>query len=263
MDQQTTPSGTEPQTQAQVATIHTRNSLGIPIAIVIAAALIAAAIIYSGMQKPGNTVQIGNGEQAAQVAQQTGEVTPVTEKDHIRGNPNAPIVIVEYSDYDCPFCKNFHETMNKIMEEYGPDGQVAWVFRHFPLKQLHPNAPAVAAAAECVANLGGNEAFWKFSDLIYQDRSVNEPTNVAKLLEYAVSSGVAKDAYTKCVEAGTYTKDIDADIAEAMKAGARGTPYSVLMVGDQQGVINGAQPYATVKQMIDTVIAQMNGGSAN
>lgn len=90
------------------------------------------------------------------------KMSPVTSEDHIKGNMNAQVTIVEYSDYDCPFCTRFHTTMNAISKKYGDD--LAWVYRHFPLEQLHPNAKAVAVASECVAKLGGNEAFWTFTD---------------------------------------------------------------------------------------------------
>jgi protein-disulfide isomerase len=245
-----------PEVVAQKPKITSGSSLGIPIAIVLAAALIAGAIVFSGMQKSGSAQKIGAGEE--QVTAEV-EIAPVTDKDHIKGNPNAPIMIVEYSDFDCPFCKNFHETMNKIMADYGADGKVAWVFRQFPLEQLHPNAPATAAASECVASLGGNDAFWKFADMIYQDRTTNEPTNITKLPEYAEKAGVNKAKYNECVSAGTFTQKIADDVAAAVKTGARGTPYSILMVGDQQGIINGAQPYATVKKMVDTMVQQLGG----
>lgn len=243
--------------QAPIAVANSRNTLGIPIAIVIAATLIAGAIVYTSTINKGNPIQVGKGAPTEQVTADV-EIPPVTENDHILGNPNATVIIVEYSDFDCPFCKNFHETMNKIMDEYGKDGRVAWVFRHFPLEQLHPNAPKTAAASECVASLGGNDAFWKFTNFIYEDRSTNEPTNITKLPEYAEKSGVDKTKYNACVTAGTFTEAIKADVAEATKAGARGTPYSILIAGDQQGLINGAQPYATVKQMIDTVLGQID-----
>lgn len=243
-------------THAQATMVAPRSTLGIPIAIVIAATVIAGAIVYTGTMKNGGT-------QAANVrgiAQETTEtvVAPVTDKDHIRGNPNAPIVIVEYSDYDCPFCKNFHDTMNKIMAEYGVDGKVAWVYRQLPLEQLHPNAPKIAEAAECVASIGGNEAFWKFSDLVFGERATNEQTNMTKLPEYAERSGVSKDKFTQCLDSGKFTEKIAADVEAGYAAGAKGTPYSILVVGDQQGPINGAQPYATVKKMIETVVSQMN-----
>lgn len=242
----------------QANTQSLKSTLGVPIAIVIGALVIGMAIIYTGNQKTGNPVQVGGD---APQEQKTAEidVAPVTEKDHIRGNPNAPIVIVEYSDFDCPFCKNFHETMQKVMETYGKDGKVAWVYRQFPLVQLHPNSPKVSAASECVASLGGNEAFWKFADLVVSDRGTNEPTNVTKLPEYAAQAGVDKTKFTACLDAGTFTEKIQNDVQAAMKAGAQGTPYSILIAGDQQGPIDGAQPYANVKQMIDTVLAQMSG----
>ncbi|MCF7815655.1 MAG: DsbA family protein [Candidatus Pacebacteria bacterium] len=230
------------------------NSLGVPIAIVIAAVLIAGAIMYSGKQ---NTPTPKAG--VLDTAQETPEIeiAPVTEKDHIQGNPNAPIMIVEYSDFECPFCKNFHETMTKIIAEYGKGGKVAWVYRQFPLEQLHPNAPKIAAASECVANLGGNDAFWKFSDSIFDGRGLNELTNMAKLPDYAEEAGVSKDSFSTCVADGTYTETVKTAVADALKTGARGTPYSILMIGDQKGLINGAQPYDVVKKMIETVLTQI------
>lgn len=245
--------------EAQYRETAPRQSLGIPVAIVIAAALIAGAIAYTGHQPSTSGTQVVGGPNGAE--QQTPEVTiaPVTEKDHVLGNPNAPIVIVEYSDYDCPFCKNFHETMHKIMAEYGADGKVAWVYRHFPLTQLHPNAKKIAEASECVAEIGGNEAFWKFSDAVFQERDTNAQTDINKLPDFAERAGVSKTAYTQCMDSGRYKAAIDEAVTAALDAGAQGTPYSILIAGDQQGPINGAQPYAVVKQMIDTLLAQGAG----
>jgi protein-disulfide isomerase len=241
-----------------------KSTLGVPIAIVIAALVIAVAIIYSGSQ---NGTQVGN--PSKQVAQETAEVevAPVTDKDHILGNPNAPIMIVEYSDYDCPYCRIFHDTMTKIMAEYGESGKVAWVFRHFPLAQLHPNAHTIAEASECVASIGGNDAFWKFTNALNDSRKIEyspegqlksvEPTNVTRLSEFAETAGVSKTAYTQCMDSGKFVEAITEDVAEALKTGGRGTPYSFLIAGDQQGPINGAQPYTVVKGMIDTVLSQI------
>lgn len=245
----------EENTERQVSRPSHRSSLGIPVAIVIAAALIAGAIIYSG-SKPGDTKDATDPTGGALGAADI-EVAPVTEKDHILGNPNAPIMIVEYSDFDCPFCKQFHETMHQVMKNYGADGKVAWVYRHFPLTQLHPNAKTLAEASECVASIGGNDAFWKFADLVFGERGVNEQTDLTKLPEFAERAGVSQSTYTQCMESGKFTAAIDDAVAAAVNAGAEGTPHSILIAGDQQGPINGAQPYAVVKQMIDTLLAQM------
>jgi len=239
------------------------SSFGIPVAIVIAAALIAGAI-YLGGNGSGNTQAPNTAEEESPEEQTTPDVTvePVTDEDHIRGNPNAPILMIEYSDYDCPFCKNFHETMNRVMDEYGQDGRVAWVYRHFPLEQLHPNAPAIAHASECVAELGGNEAFWTFSDLIFEERGRNEATDLARLPEFAETAGVDPEEFQSCQDSGRYTEEIEADVEEAIAAGGQGTPHTIVQVGDQRGVINGAQPYSAVKQVIDRLLGQIEGGGA-
>lgn len=95
----------------------------------------------------------------------TGNVPAINEKDHIMGNPNADIVIIEYSDFECPYCKTHHSTLNKIVEEY--NGQVAWVFRHYPLIEIHQNAFEKAVASECVSQIKGNESFWEYTKLLY------------------------------------------------------------------------------------------------
>lgn len=231
-----------------------RSSLGVPIAIVIAAVVIAGAIIFTGHKNAGT--QAANTNPDTQAAAKV-EVAPVTDKDHIRGNPNAPIMVVEYSDFDCPFCKQFDATMQQIMSTYGKDGKVAWVYRHFPLTQLHPNAKKLAEASECVASIGGNDAFWKFSDLIFGERDVNAQTDLKRLPEFAEKAGVSKDAFTQCYNSGKFSAAIDDATAAGVKAGVTGTPHSILIAGDQQGPIDGAQPYEVVKQMIDTLLSQM------
>jgi protein-disulfide isomerase len=235
-----------------------KNSLGIPIAIVIAAAIIGGAIYMTG-RDGASAPQAATGQEATDTAM---TVAPVTSSDHIRGNPNAPIMLVEYSDYDCPFCKQFHETMKQIMAEYGQGGQVAWVYRNFPLQQLHPNAPKLAAAAECVAELGGNDAFWTFTDEVFEGRGTNESTDLTKLPEFAEKAGVDKDKFQVCFNSGKYDDKIQADYQAAIAAGGNGTPYTVVLVGDQKGSISGAQSYSTVKQIVDGLLSQINGQSS-
>jgi protein-disulfide isomerase len=92
----------------------------------------------------------------------TGDIEGYREGDHIIGNPNAPILIIEYSDLECPYCKKFGETMKEIVAE--SNGEVAWVYRHWI---VHQGAVAKAAAAECVAKIKGNDSFWKYIDLVF------------------------------------------------------------------------------------------------
>ncbi len=254
MDNQPVETSTTPSaTPAAKAT-----NFAVPAAILIGFAMIAAAIFFSG-GLGGNANGTATGNTPDTMVADT--IRPIDETDHILGNPNAPIVLVEYSDFDCPFCKKYHEeTIKPIMDEYGATGKVALVYRHFPLQQLHPNAPKLAEASECVAELGGNDAFWKFSDLIFGEREINAQTDMTKLSSYATTAGVDATAFTTCLSEGRYTDKVNADLADGANAGVQGTPHTFVLVGDQQGTISGAQPYEVVKQLIEGVISQMENG---
>ena len=223
------------------------NKLFVPGAIVIAGLIIAGAVFYGGNNGTTPTVENNDGD--------AGEISmaDLSENDHILGNPNASLVIVEYSDIDCPFCRTFHNTMHDILDEYGPSGDVAWVYRHFPLAQLHPLATAKAEASECVAELGGNEAFWTFLDSLFEQ----EGETLGDLGGLAVAAGVDETAFTECVDSGRHKEKVQAQAADAQKAGGTGTPYSVIVARSGQRVpINGAQPYANVKQIIDALLGE-------
>ncbi|MBI2100006.1 MAG: thioredoxin domain-containing protein [Candidatus Vogelbacteria bacterium] len=90
---------------------------------------------------------------------------PITAEDHTSGALGAPLTLIEYSDLDCPYCKRFHETMKEVKKEYGD--KVLWVYRHWPIVGLHPNAAKEAEATECITELGGQDAFWRFLDLSF------------------------------------------------------------------------------------------------
>lgn len=252
---------TQQQTEV-VTTTKQKTSIAIPIAIFLGFVLVAVAIFFSGAKS--SVVDVSDsltGNTPPPEETTTGPIRPVDENDHIRGNPNAPIVIVEYSDYDCPFCKNYHATMNQVMDNYGTTGQVAWVFRQFPIEQLHPSSPRVAAASECVAKLAGNEGFWTFSDLAFGERTTNEPTNLSRLTEFAETAGADASAFEACLKNGDTQAAVEEDYNDAIQAGAKGTPHSVVTIAGQQGVINGAQPYEVVSQIIDNLITQMESGA--
>ena len=220
--------------------------------------MIAIAIFFTnqgGVAKPANDQPVGTSADELT----DGVARSVDESDYILGNPNAPIVMIEYSDYDCPFCKQYHQTMNQIMDEYGVTGRIAWVYRQFPLAELHPNAPKISEAALCVGSLGGNDAFWKFSNTIFNSRDINEPTNVTKLAQYAQTSGVDTAQYAACMSEGRMKQAVEDSIRDGYDAGARGTPYTILLVGNQQAVINGAQPYDVVKGIVENLIDQLDG----
>ncbi len=237
-----------------------KNSLAIPVAILVGFAMIALAVFFTGGKAEApSTLNIDQNAENNEEIISTGQPRPVDETDYIRGNPNAPILMVEYSDYDCPFCKQFHDTMKQVIEEFGVDGQIAWVYRQFPLTQLHPNSQKISEAAMCVGEIGGNDAFWKFTDLVFEQREVNVPTNITKLEDYAVKSGVTSEAYKTCMDSGKMKAVVEASVKDGFDIGARGTPYTLLIAGNQQAVINGAQSYITVRGIVENLISQLNG----
>lgn len=183
----------------------------------------------------------------------------VTDADFIRGNPNAPILMIEYSDYDCPFCKQYHATLKQIMDEYGVTGKVAWVYRQFPLAELHPNSPKISEAALCVGSIGGNDAFWKFSDTLYDSHDLDEVTNITKLPEFAAEAGVPMEKYVDCMNNRQMEEAVKKDITDGFNSGARATPHTILMVGDKEAIISGAQSYDTMKGIIQNLIDQLDG----
>jgi protein-disulfide isomerase len=224
------------------------NTLLIPIAIIVAGVLVAGSIYFGGSKNSGISLTGSNSEANTSV-----EIAPITTNDHIIGSKDADLVVVEYSDFECPFCKAFHNTMHQIVDSY--NGKVAWVYRQFPIEQLHPRALKEAEASECATDQGGNTMFWKFADKIFEVTTSNNTLDPAQLPVIAGQIGLDVNAFNTCLSSGKHTNDIQADINAAVKAGAQGTPYSVILKnGKVVGEINGAQPIDVVKTQIDSLL---------
>lgn len=214
----------------------------IPLALVVAGALVGGAVYFKSATAP---------TAGDPTTPQDITLSPITADDHVLGNPNADIMIVEFSDIDCPFCSTFHTTMHRIVDEYGKDGKVAWAYRHFPIDQLHPDARLKAESTECVASLGGNEAYWNYIDALFA-----RSETAADLPAIAAEFGVNQEAFNACVKDERFAAKVQAHYEEATAAGGRGTPYSIVVTKDGDTFpINGAQPYDVVKQVIDTILA--------
>lgn len=180
----------------------------------------------------------------------TKEANNSTEGEHVRGSQDAKVVLFEYSDLECPYCSAFHTTAQQIVEEY--DGQVAWVYRHFPLDSIHPNARPAAVGSECVSNLGGNEAFWAFVDKIFADQT----TSLTKLADVAAEVGLDRGAYETCVSSGQTAQAVEDDYQAGLDSGVTGTPGNfVINSNGQVWTVYGAVPYATLKEAIDEALA--------
>jgi len=226
---------------------NTNDSKMVPVSIIVAGIIIAGAIYFGGSGKEVSNVDLTSTR--GDIANVPGVVAPVTDKDHIVGSKDAEIVIVEYSDFDCPFCKVFHNTMRQVVNDYG--SKVAWVYRHFPISSLHPNASKKSEASECVTEMGGNTAFWKFTDKLLGDENVT----LEQMEAIVTNMGLDATAFNTCLNSGKFTNQIQADVVAATKAGAQGTPYSVIITkSGKKTTINGAQPLANVKAQIDALL---------
>ncbi len=199
-----------------------------------------------------------------QAAEQTrreaaGTVKPVDGEDHILGDPGAPVKLVEFSDFECPFCKRAHLTLKQIMAEYGETGKVAWVYRHFPLDSLHKKARKEAQASECANELGGNDAFWAYADRLYETTPSNDRLDLSLLPKIAEEIGLDRDTFEACLagdaRGGKYADHIESDVQDAVASGGTGTPYIVVIAPNGEAFpINGAQPYSAVKSIIELAL---------
>jgi len=228
-----------------------RGNFAIPIAIVAAGVLIAAAL-YFALGSGGSTPTNPGGETGGAP---TVPIAGVQADDHIKGNPDAKVVIVEYSDTECPFCKNHHETLNRIVSEYDPS-EVAWVYRNFPLAQLHQKATREAEALECAAELGGNDGFWAYTDRLYEITPSNDGLDLAELPKIAEHVGLDLAAFNTCLDSGAMAERVEADLNEAVAAGGRGTPHNIIISGGDQFPLEGGQPYEVMKQVIDQLLSE-------
>lgn len=250
--------------------------LTIPVAIVVAGALIAISVIYTSA--PRQTITKTD-------PQTMVKILPIEESDHILGNPNAPIVVVEYSDTECPFCKNFHATMLRLVDTYGKDSKLAWVYRHMPITNLHPKAWKEAIATECAAKLGGSSMFWKYVNKIYEITPSNNKLDEEKLFSTATTFGINLQKFQSCMDQSETEDKVkrDYDNGLDLSDGRPGTPLSIMLLStplenakktalknivrnegldayinvanDGQSVtIKGAFPYEVMALMVDLIL---------
>ncbi|MFA6408076.1 MAG: thioredoxin domain-containing protein [Candidatus Paceibacterota bacterium] len=216
------------------------NKLSIPLAIVAGGVIIAIAVYVSMPKK----------QSAEPGAINAALVRQIDSTDHILGNPAAKVMVVEYSDFDCAYCKVFDETMHQIIANEGSKGNVAWVYREFPLTEIHPNAMTNAEAAECAAQAAGNDAFWAFKTELF----AHQPIDPTQYGTYAQTVGITGDTFATCYANASTTvyKRITADRQNALDMGAPGAPFSIILVtGKLPVVMNGGYSYDAVKALID------------
>lgn len=197
----------------------------------------------------GQPVQPQGPTQGKLSEDQAKKVPTVDNNDHVRGNKNAQVFLIEYSDLQCPFCQKFHPTTQQVLKEYGD--KVALVYRHFPLDQIHPRARPAAEASECVANLGGNDAFWKFVDAVYADQQ----STLNNLAQAANKAGVNQTSFQSCIDAGKFKDKVEDQYQKGLAAGVTGTPGNFIVNKNGEAwLIPGALPFESIKATIDEAL---------
>lgn len=242
-----------------------KSGLMVPIMIIVVIIFLLFILIKVPDDEKNTSLSLGTAdqtetvEQAQQKLDEAKNATNIPDQklvatDHTQGNTNARVIIFEYSDLDCPYCVRFHSTMKQLIKKYPND--VLWVYRHFPLDDLHPKARIESIASECVASIGGNDAFWKFVDnaFAFTSSDVNDP--VPTLTTFAKTVGVDEKAFQTCLIKSEFKKLVEDQQNLGIKSGARGTPFSVV-VDRKTGAMYpapGAQDVETMSEIVETIL---------
>lgn len=186
-------------------------------------------------------------EKSGQAPQPTGPVDVSVKGAATQGSDKAPVTLVEFCDFQCPFCdRYFKETYPEIIKKYVDTGKVKYVFRNFPLP-MHTSAAGAANAAECVREQGGDKMFFEYHDLLFANQS---DLTVPKLKEYAANLQIDQAKFAACVDGNNYAKAVDKDFADGGEYGVRGTPAFFI-----NGMsLSGAQPLQAFETAIDEAL---------
>ena len=200
--------------------------------------------VQSGNAADRDASGSGQGQQQADPA----SVGP--DDDPAIGDPDAPVTIIAFSDFQCPYCRQFEQqAFQRLKSAYIETGQVRLVFRDFPLTQIHPNALPAAMAAECAHN---QDSFWPMHDRLFADQSEwgqsEDPNEV--FIDYADDMGLDVDAFRECLQNREPLQEISGDFQDGVDGGVRGTP-AFFMGGE---MLSGAQPFSAFRQRIESLL---------
>lgn len=246
-----------------------KDNATFPASIILSAIILATSIIYHANTLSGKSLTLDSFKKTADVnvAEPANPTAPKADApqfakvslddDPIMGDPNAPVTLIEFSDYECPFCqRHYQNTMPEIVKNYIDTGKVKLVFRDLPLSFHDPMATKAANAANCVKEQKGDTGYYSFHSSWFANTPSNGTGfNDEKINEFAVKAGVDLPSFSKCVADGKYNEEVKADLAAASTYGASATPS--FFVGKSSGseieaeMIIGAQPFSAFQTAID------------
>ena len=166
----------------------------------------------------------------------------ITDKDHVRGNKDAKVTLVEFSDFECPYCFKFEDTVSQILKNY-PD-KVRLVYKYFPLTSIHKNSQKAAEAAECAND---QNKFWEYHDALFAKQAQNLSVDLFKSM--AGELGLNQDQFNSCLDSDKYLSRVQDNVKEGQADGVTGTPATFV----NGKLLSGAQPIDAFKQMIDAI----------
>lgn len=243
--------------------MHTKtmkgSKLSFPVTIILIGVIVALGVIVVR----GNLHLPAKKSDTAPIRATNVTLTPIESNDHVLGNPNAPVTIIEYSDLGCPFCALFHETMQEVMRVYGEKGQVNWVYRHFANTDAHPLAREAAILGECVKQIHGEVAFWDYVDTVFDIQRDGGPNAILTddTIDAALEPyGMTADSKALCLTYNNLASKVDSDHADGMKLAEKdpenfGTPYTILISPNGTTVeLTEAISYSILSEYIDVLL---------
>lgn len=251
--------------QRKNANTPTKDALIIAGAIILGGLIISVSIfsVRGGLERTpgsGSAAIRQQGDAAAPQPsdnQPSGPVKVSIDDDPVLGDKNAPLTLIEFSDYECPFCKrSFDQLLPDLRKNYIDTGKVKLVYRDFPLS-FHANAEKEAEAAECARAQGNDATYFKFHDQIFtQTTSNGTGLALTQLPVIAKSLGLDANRFQQCLDSGKFKDEVAKDLADGMAAGVSGTPSWIIGESGKDGMITGdlivgAQPFAAFKAVID------------
>ena len=216
----------------------------LPGAILLSALLISGSIVFYGLNAGGNI-----GGSAGTTDIKGGKVNVSVDDDPMLGNPKAKVTLVEFSDFQCPFCRRFwKDTLPQIKKEYIDTGKVKFVYRDYPLS-FHPGAQPAAESAQCAKD---QNKFWEMHDKIFSEQEKQGQGtiqfSIGDIKNWASQIGLNMSAFNQCLDSGKYKSEIEKDVADGSAYGVSGTP-TLYINGNP---IVGAQPFSAFKAIIDS-----------
>jgi protein-disulfide isomerase len=263
------------QSEEQVITLDIQPFLT-PAAIILSSIIISISLLVSvngiAVNTSSDSLGVSDTADTAPIANNDGQpagnpsATTTIDDDPILGDKDkAKVAIVEFSDYECPFCKRHHEqTFDQIVSNYVDTGKAIMVYRDFPLSFHDPLATDQAMAAECVQDLAGDNKYFEYSKLIFETTQSNgQGMSRSQLFDLANDIGVDGNKVESCVDSDKFREEVQKDIADGVQAGVTGTPGFVIGILNEDGSVDGvnvsgAQPYSVFEQVIEEQLERAN-----